>query len=161
MGVAAAVLCRPFSSRRDHFSQLSVGRGISKASLMDLGTFANLYAKAWCSQDPDTVAAFYAEHGSLSVNGGPPAIGRQAIADVARGFMSAFPGMEVTMDDLVYNSREPFGTVFHWTLTGTNTGPGGTGNRVRISGYELWRLDEDGLIMNSQGHFDVLSTNVN
>jgi hypothetical protein len=34
-------------------------------------------------------------------------------------------------------------------------GPGGTGKRVRISGYELWRLDEAGLIMNSQGHFDA------
>ena len=61
---------------------------------MDLREFAGRYAKAWCSQDPETVAAFYAEHGSLSVNGGPPAIGRQAIADVARGFMNAFPDME-------------------------------------------------------------------
>ena len=48
-----------------------------------------------------TVAAFYAEHGSLSVNGGPPAVGRQAIAPVARGFRSAFPNMKVTMDDFV------------------------------------------------------------
>jgi len=69
--------------------------------------------------------------------------------------MTAFPDMEVTMDDLVHNSHEPYGTAFHWTLTGTNTGPGGTGNRVRISGYELWRLDENEQIVNSQGHFDV------
>ena len=26
-------------------------------------------------------------------------------------------------------------------LTGTNTGPGGTGKRLRISGYELWKID--------------------
>jgi len=45
-------------------------------------------------------------------------------------------------------------TAFHWTLTGTNTGPGGTGNRVRISGYELWKIDNDGLIGDSLGHFD-------
>ena len=46
------------------------------------------------------------------------------------------------------------GTKFHWTLTGTNTGPGGTGKRVRISGYELWKIDNDGLIGKSKGHFD-------
>jgi predicted ester cyclase len=118
--------------------------------------FAERYAKAWCSQNPEAVAAFYAEHGSLSVNGGPPATGRQAIADVARGFMTAFPDLKVTTDDLVHNPHEPYGTMFHWTLTGTNTGPGGTGKRVRISGYELWHLDEEGLIRESKGHFDAI-----
>jgi len=122
---------------------------------MDLNEFAGRYAKAWCSQNPEGVAAFYAENGSLSVNGGPPAVGREAIADVARGFMSAFPDMEVTMDDLVRKSHERYGAEFHWTLTGTNTGPGGTGKRVRIGGYELWQLDDDGLIRDSKGHFDA------
>jgi hypothetical protein len=45
--------------------------------------------------------------------------------------------------------------VFHWTLIGTNTGPGGTGNRMRISGYELWKIDNDGLIAESKGSFDA------
>ena len=113
--------------------------------------FATRYAKAWCSQNPENVAAFFAERGSISINNGPPAVGRAAIAKEARGFMKTFPGMVVTMDKL---ERDEEGTKFHWTLTGTNTGPGGTGKRVRISGYELWRLDNDGLIGNSQGHFD-------
>jgi len=43
---------------------------------------------------------------------------------------------------------------YHWTLIGANTGPGGMGNPVRISGYELWRFGTDGLIASSQGHFD-------
>ena len=43
---------------------------------------------------------------------------------------------------------------YHWTLVGTNTGRGGTGHRVRISGFEEWTLAEDGLIAESQGHFD-------
>jgi hypothetical protein len=47
------------------------------------------------------------------------------------------------------------GTKFNWTLTGTNTGPGGTEKRLRISGYELWKIDEDGLIADSKGHFDT------
>jgi hypothetical protein len=28
------------------------------------------------------------------------------------------------------------------------------GKRVRISGYELWKIDIDGLIAESKGHFD-------
>jgi hypothetical protein len=74
------------------------------------------------------------------------------IAEVDRGFMRDFPEMIVTFDKL-----EPLGnrTAFHWTLTGTNTGPGGTGKRVRISGYELWKIDNNGLIAESKGSFDT------
>jgi len=115
-------------------------------------TFARRYAEAWCSQNPERVAAFFAENGSLSVNDGPPAVGRGAIAEIAQGFMRDFPDMNVTMDE---DSEEPEGTAFHWTLTGTNTGPGGTGKRVQISGYELWKFDNDGLIGESKGHFDA------
>ena len=114
-------------------------------------TFAKRYASAWCSQNPESVAAFFAEKGSLRVNDGPPAVGRVAIAEVAQGFMRDLPDMIVTMDDVMHASD---GTKFHWTLTGTNTGPGGTGKRLRIAGYELWNIDEDGFIAESRGHFD-------
>ena len=107
-------------------------------TLTELTRFAQRYAKAWCSQNPESVAAFFAENGSLSVNDGPPAVGRAAIAEEARGFMRTFPDMVVTMDKVVHDED---GTKFHWTLTGTNTGPSGTGKRVRISGYELWKID--------------------
>ena len=40
---------------------------------------------------------------------------------------------------------------FHWTLIGTNTGPMGTGKKVNIKGFELWQLDEKGLIKESIG----------
>ena len=122
--------------------------------LIALNEFAARYTTAWGSQAPERVAAFYAEDGSLSINDGPPAMGRQAIAEVARGFMSAFPDMEVTVDELVRNPDERDGTEFHWTLAGTNTGPGGTGKRVRISGYELWQMGDAGLIRHSKGFFD-------
>ena len=115
-------------------------------------TFAKRYAEAWCSQNPENVAAFFAENGSLKVNDGPPAVGRAAIAEVARGFMRDLPDMIVTMDDVTHESD---GTKFHWTLTGTNTGRGGTGKPLRISGYELWKINEDGLIGDSKGHFDT------
>jgi steroid delta-isomerase-like uncharacterized protein len=124
----------------------------------ELDKFATRYAKAWCSQDPEKVAAFFAERGSISINHGPPAVGRAAIAKEAQAFMTTFPDMIVTMDDVTHESklggRSSCDAVFHWTLTGTNTGPGGTGKRVRISGYELWQFDNAGLIENSKGHFD-------
>ena len=116
-----------------------------------LRDFARRYAAAWCSQDPSRVAGYYAPEGSLTINGGLPAVGRAAIREAARGFMSALPDIEVLMDDLRVQST---GIEFHWTFTGTNTGPGGTGNRVRISGFEEWTIDDDGLIARSQGHYD-------
>ena len=113
----------------------------------ELTKFATRYGEAWCSQDPEKVAAFYAKSGSIKVNGAPPV----PIIEVARGFMRDFPDMVVTFDRL---ESLPDGTAFHWTFTGTNNGPGGTGNKVRISGYELWKIDSDGLIAESKGHFD-------
>jgi len=118
----------------------------------ELRKFAEQYAKAWCSQNPENIARFFAENGSLSINNGPPAIGQAAIAREAQAFMTTFPDMVVTFDKL--ESRGDL-TAFHWTLSGTNTGPGGTGNKVRISGYELWRIGNNGLIAESQGHFDA------
>ncbi|MCY7311630.1 MAG: nuclear transport factor 2 family protein [Chitinophagaceae bacterium] len=114
--------------------------------------FGNQYAAAWCSQKPESVAAYFSSTGSLSVNANAPAVGREAIAKVAAGFMTAFPDMIVNMDSLVTNSN---GTAFHWTLTGTNTGPGGTGNKIKISGFELWQIDTAGLIIESKGSFDA------
>ena len=112
---------------------------------------ATKYTAAWCSQDAGSVAAFFAEGGSLRINDGSPHVGRAAITEAAQGFMSAFPDMVVTMDDLSVDGSH---AVYRWTLTGTNDGPGGTGRAVRISGYEEWTIGEDGLIAESRGHFD-------
>jgi uncharacterized protein (TIGR02246 family) len=117
----------------------------------ELRLFAERYAAAWCSQDPARVAAHYAPEGSLTINSGTPAAGRAAIMEAARSFMTALPDIEVVMDDLVLRDGA---TQFHWTFTGTNTGPGGTGNAVRVSGFEEWTLTSDGLIAESQGHYD-------
>jgi uncharacterized protein (TIGR02246 family) len=116
-----------------------------------LTDFATRYAAAWSSQNPASLASFYAEKGSLVVNGGAPSVGRAAITETVRGFMAAFPDMRVAMDDVTRNGNDP---VFHWTWTGTNTGPGGTGKSVRIHGYEEWTIDRDGLIAQSLGHYD-------
>jgi hypothetical protein len=116
-----------------------------------LREFSTRYTAAWCSQDPSRVASFFAPGGSLQVNAGAPAVGRAAITEVARGFMTAFPDLQVLMDDAIDMGER---AIYRWTLVGTHTGPGGTGRAVRISGYEEWRLSVEGLIAESLGHFD-------
>ena len=107
----------------------------------NLSEFARRYANAWCSQDPEKVAAFFAERGSISINNGPPAVGRMAIAKEARAFMTTFPDMIVTMDNL---EAQPNATAFHWTLTGTNTVPGGTGKKFESAATNFGRSTTTG-----------------
>lgn len=122
------------------------------AGAKDLKSFGTRYTAAWCSQDPAGVAAFFAENGSLKINEGAPSVGRAAITEAARGFMKDFPDMIVEMDGL---ERDVNGYTYRWTLSGTNTGPGGMDKKVRISGYEEWTIGADGLIAASLGHFDA------
>jgi hypothetical protein len=117
----------------------------------ELHEFAAKYTAAWCSQRAVSVASFYSERGSLKINEGSPSIGRESITAAAQSFMTAFPDLLVRMDSLAVDGGR---VTYHWTLAGTNTGPGGTGNSVRISGYEEWRIGSDGLIAESLGHFD-------
>jgi uncharacterized protein (TIGR02246 family) len=126
---------------------------------MDIATlrqFGTKYTAAWCSQNAASVAAFFAEHGSLTINGGTPSVGRDAITAAAQSFMTAFPDMVVAMDGVDLHGG---GAVYRWTLTGTNTGAGGTGRTVSISGHEEWTFDRDGLIAISTGHFDEVEYN--
>ena len=56
---------------------------MEKDKVQLIRSFAEAYTAAWCSQDAARVAAFYEENGSLSVNEDAPAVGRQAITEVA------------------------------------------------------------------------------
>jgi len=107
----------------------------------ELRDFAERYTAAWCSHDPVSVAAFYSPDGLLSINADAP----------AGAFMTVFPDLQVVMDDIVTQGDR---AVYRWTLSGTNAGPCGAGYRVRISGFEVWTIGEDGLIAESRGHFD-------
>jgi predicted ester cyclase len=66
--------------------------------------------------------------------------------------MTELPDLALTMDELVAEGDR---YIYRWTLDGTNTGPGGGGHAVHISGYEEWTIDSDGLILKSQGHMDL------
>ena len=108
---------------------------------------ARTYAEAWCSHDPAAVADHYTPGGTIAINGGEPT----EFTEVARSFMDAFPDIQVFMDDLVFKNEA---VEYHWTFTGTNTGPGGTGKGVRIKGFEEWTFGDNGLVAASLGHYD-------
>jgi uncharacterized protein (TIGR02246 family) len=114
--------------------------------------FGAKYTEAWCSHTPDSVASFYAANGQIIINDGDPSNGRTEIAEMAKGFFDAFPDLIVRMDSIRSSGTH---CVYMWTLEGTNSGVDGTGNRVEVSGWEYWRMDDDGLIAVSAGHFDA------
>jgi hypothetical protein len=109
-----------------------------------LAALAATYTEAWSSHDAARVAAHYVPGGMIAINGGAPA----AIADVAAAFITAFPDIEVVMDDLVLKDDV---VEYHWTFTGTSAE---TGRSVQIPGFEEWRVTSDGLIAESRGHYD-------
>ncbi len=107
---------------------------------------------AWSSQDPEGVASCYEQTASLTINRGNPSTGRAELAATAASYMQAFPDLHVSVDQVLVAGDSVF---WAWTLTGTNRGPGGTGNPVRVSGIEVWTMDASGLVANSIGYYDA------
>lgn len=114
-------------------------------------SFGRAYALAWSSQDPERVTDHFADHAVLVINNEHPAQGHEAIAAVARAYMTDFPDLLVTCDRMI---RVGHNWHWHWTMTGHNTGPNGTGCRIDISGYEALEFDEENRIVRAEGHFD-------
>lgn len=114
--------------------------------------FGRKYTEAWCARDANAVASFYAADGRIVINDGEASVGRAAVAEMATGFFDSFPDLIVRMDDIRTSGTH---CVYRWTLEGTNSGAGGTGRRVEISGWEYWRMNDDGLVAESRGHFDA------
>jgi len=109
-------------------------------------------SKAWSSQDPESVASCYEETASLTINRSAPSTGRTELAATAASYMQAFPDLQVSVDHVLVAGDSVF---WVWTLTGTNNGPGGSGERVRVSGIEVWTMGASGLVANSIGYYDA------
>ena len=109
-------------------------------------------SKAWSNRDPQGMASCYEDKASLTINGGTPSTGRKQLAATAASYMEALPDLRVSVDQVLVAGDSVF---WVWTLTGTNTGPGGTGNQVRVSGIEVWTMGESGLVANSIGYYDA------
>jgi predicted ester cyclase len=134
------------------FSAISCMNNSGKSEYDKMVEFGQKYTVAWNSKQPEKMASFYAEDGMLTVNKAKPAVGRKQLAETAQSYMEAFPDMELTMDSLTAEN----GTYrYYWTFKGTNTGPGGTGNRVDFSGFEEWTMNDQRLIQKSIGTYDA------
>lgn len=114
--------------------------------------FAKNYTDAWNSKQAEKMASFYAEDGILTVNNGTPAVGRKQLAETSQSYMDAFPDIELTMDSLTVENGK---YRYYWTFKGTNTAPGGTGNKVDFSGFEEWTMNDQGLVQISIGTYDA------
>ena len=109
---------------------------------------AEAYTAAWCSRSGEAVAAFFAENATSVINAGTPTVGRAAIAEAMGAFFTDFPDLVLRMDDLRSGGNQ---AIYLWTLEGTNSGPGGTGNFVRITGCQNWQLSDYLLIVQADG----------
>ncbi|WP_430447969.1 nuclear transport factor 2 family protein [Rhodophyticola sp.] len=91
----------------------------------------------------------YAEDGEIILNRGEPWTGRARVAQMAAGFYADVPDLA-----LPCHVVRPAGdhVIFVWSLTGHDAG---TGNPLKISGWEEWDLDEDGKVIASKGWFDA------
>jgi steroid delta-isomerase-like uncharacterized protein len=65
-------------------------------------------------------------------------VGIEANKELVASFRTAFPDLNVTFDELIFNGDNG---VMRWTVTGTNTGPYGglppTGKKVKYSGVAI------------------------
>jgi len=106
----------------------------------DLKSFGKKYAEAWSSHNPDNVLALHSETSRLSVNDGEPAIGKQAIRKIVQGFIESYPDLHIQVNDVVEKQNK---IIFYCNVIATNSGPGGTGNKINMEVQEFWTFDEN------------------
>ncbi|MEM9062275.1 MAG: nuclear transport factor 2 family protein [Pseudomonadota bacterium] len=116
---------------------------------MSLQTLAEDYARAWSPGDPEAVVSFYRDDGRIAINRGDPIVGRTALLEMVAGFYAEFPGLTVELEHLRVAGDH---VMFGWVLEGTHAG---TGNRVRVPGWEEWDLDAENKVSVSLGWFDA------
>jgi hypothetical protein len=117
----------------------------------ELKIFGKKYAEAWSSHVPGNVLVLHSETSKLSVNDGEPAVGKEAISKVVEGFIEGFPDLYIQMNDVVEEER---GIVFYFNVIATNSGPGGTGNKINIEVHEVWQFDEEGKFLEIEAYDD-------
>lgn len=111
-------------------------------------TLANAYTAAWNSGRATAVAAFYAPDGQIAINGGAAWLGRSGVAAMAQGFFADVPDLALTCDGFRFAGDH---MIYLWTFSGHHSG---TGNPLRIIGWEEWELTTAHLVQSSRGCFD-------
>ena len=110
---------------------------------------ADAYTAAWNSGSAEAVAAFYAEDGRIVINRGTPWEGRDGVARMAAGFFADVPDLALTCDGIRVAGDH---AVYLWTFTGTHAG---SGNALRVVGWEEWDIDADLHVSASRGWYDA------
>lgn len=114
-----------------------------------LDDLAVRYTDAWNSRVPENVAAFHVQGSQFSINRGDPWIDHEGITAMAAGFYADVPDLVLENDGIRSAGNH---VVFLWTFIGHHAE---TGNRVKVSGWEEWELDEDLKVKSSLGWFDA------
>jgi uncharacterized protein (TIGR02246 family) len=106
------------------------------------------YTAAWNTGRAENVAAFFAETGGIVINRGQLWQGRAGVAAMAAGFYADVPDLTLVCDGVKLAGSH---MLYLWTFTGTHVG---SGNRLKITGWEEWELADDLTVTASRGWFD-------
>ena len=108
---------------------------------------AKEHAAAWSEGASQKIVELFAEHGTISVNGGEPHVGRAAIGENAKELLATFPGLVVHCRETRHAGDR---AVFIWTLEGNHAE---TGNFVSLAGWHEWELNDDMQVKRCCGFF--------
>ena len=114
-------------------------------------------ADAWNAHDPDAVAAFYAEDAKIYDVGFPePLRGRQAMRDLAAGYMAAFSDLHVEVSKPIVSGNR---SAQEWKITGTNDGAlmgrPATGKSATTYGCGTAEFGDDGLVHSGSSYWNA------
>ena len=110
---------------------------------------AGAYTAAWNSGSADAVAEFYAPDGRIVINRGKPWEGRTGVAQMAAGFFADVPDLTLVCDGMRIAGDH---VAYLWTFTGTHAG---SGNPLRVVGWEEWDVDVELKVKSSRGWYDA------
>jgi uncharacterized protein (TIGR02246 family) len=110
---------------------------------------AGAYTAAWNSGSADAVAEFFAPDGRIVINRGDPWEGRIGVAQMAAGFFADVPDLTLVCDGVRMAGDH---VAYLWTFTGTHAG---SGNPLRVVGWEEWDVDAELRVKSSRGWYDA------
>jgi steroid delta-isomerase-like uncharacterized protein len=114
-------------------------------------------ADAWNAHDPDAVAAFYAEDVEVRDVGFPePLHGRQAVRELAAGYMASFSDLHVEVTEPIVSGNR---AAQQWKITGTNDGElqgmPATGKSATTYGCGTLVFGDDGLVKSGASYWNA------
>jgi steroid delta-isomerase-like uncharacterized protein len=124
----------------------------------DISQVLQRIADAWNAHDPDGVAACYAEDVELQDVGLPePTLhGRQAIRDLAAGYIAAFSDLRVEVSEPIVSGNR---SAQEWKVTGTNDGElmgmPATGKSATTYGCGTLEFGDDGLAQRGANYWNA------